>query len=248
MLDELEQELQSYQNPITAAILKRFLKTGIGEYAQGDIVIGIRVPILRKIAKKYKDLPLIHIQSLVQNPIHEYRLLGLLIMVNAVKKIKVSQSHLLEAYYLLALQNIRYINHWDLVDTAAPDLFGKFLYATQQQSLLYDLIKSESVWERRIAVLLGFYYIRQNDYSYLLSCAQALLHDQHDLIHKAVGWMLREIGKRDIEKLRGFLYQNALLMPRTMLRYAIEKLDEEERQLFLGKSKNVSPLLFSTKS
>ncbi len=207
-----------------------FFKTGPGEYGEGDRFLGIRVPVTRKLAHKYRDLPERSVLALVKSPYHEERLLAILILVKQYERSKGADRSRIADVYLL---HRAYVNNWDLVDSSAhlilgPELFGKDL------SLLDDLVTSESLWDRRIAVMATYHFIRQGEFSTTLDFAERLLEDPEDLIHKCTGWMLREIGKRDAALLREFLGRHAGRMPRTMLRYAIEKLPEKERKDWLA--------------
>jgi 3-methyladenine DNA glycosylase AlkD len=230
-LDKLQQQLQQLADPKQQAILQRFFKTAPGEYGEGDIFLGIKVPILRKIAKHYKGLSLTDIQSLLQNPIHEYRFIALVILSYQYTQ---ADSHRRQEIIYFYLNHTRYINNWDLVDISAPQLLGDYLL-TRSREILYQLASSEQWWERRIAILATFRLIKYHDFADTLQLATILLHDSHDLIHKAVGWMLREVGKRNLAVEKTFLQQHYQQMPRTMLRYAIEKFPNETRQCYLKK-------------
>lgn len=205
----------------------RFFKTGSGEYAEHDQFIGVPIPALRKIAKTYNDLPLTSIKKLIQSPINEERLLALLIMV---KRYKVEPLTIYPFY----IKHIRYINNWNLVDASAHLIIGAHLL-NDDKSILLDFAKSKVLWERRIAIVATWYFIRHHEFSTTVKIAKILLKDEHDLIHKAVGWMLREMGKRDQSILINFLNKHQQKMPRTMLRYAIEKLSKTEKLTYLAK-------------
>lgn len=223
---EINHRLNELQNPSKSAGLQRFFKTGPGQYAEGDIFLGINVPTLRKLAKTYADLPLKDIESLLNSAHHEKRLLALLIMVAQHKK---SSRKLLHDCYL---KNIARINNWDLVDSSAEYLVGAYV-SDKPKVLLLKLAQSEDLWERRIAMIATFHDIKQKKFDTPIHIAEILRNDSHDLIHKAVGWMLREIGKRDLQIEEDFLKKYANTMPRTMLRYAIEKFPEDKRQYYL---------------
>ncbi len=223
----IEKELQSKKDPIRAKILSRFFKTGKGEYGEGDIFLGIVVPIQRAIAKKYKDVSLKEIQKLLDSKIHEYRLTGLLVLVEKYKEDK-------ELVYNFYIKNFRNINNWDLVDLTAPKIMGDFL-KDKKKDILYSLAISDDLWERRISIIVTFAFIKDNDFKDALKISKILLNDKHDLIHKAVGWMLREIGKRDKEVETEFLDKHYRFMPRTMLRYSIEKFDPKEKEFYMKK-------------
>ncbi|MFA5992646.1 MAG: DNA alkylation repair protein [Candidatus Pacearchaeota archaeon] len=231
-LIELRKELKSMANSQKAKDLQRFFKTGKGDYGEGDIFLGVVVPEQRKITKKYAQLNLEDIRNLLYSKIHEERLIALLILVDKYKKSNnESEKRKIFDFYLA---NSRNINNWDLVDLSAPNIVGDFLLNRKdERKILYKLAKSENIWERRIAVLATFTFIRNHDFEDSLNLSESLLKDEHDLIHKAVGWMLREIGKRDENVLEEFLKRYYEKMPRTMLRYSIEKFSKERRQKYL---------------
>lgn len=231
---EVIKDLQELADPERAAHSAGYFKTGPGEYGEGDIFIGLTVPQGREIAQRHKSLPPAEALELLQSPIHEVRLCALHILVNRYKR---SRSEIekaeLFALYLSSVQ-AGYVNNWDLIDTSAPT-FGEFLLPDEnRRELLLELAHSESLWERRLSIMFTFAFIRALEFDDALAMAEFHLGDSHDLIHKASGWMLREIGKRDVEVLRNFLRLHAAVMPRTELRYAIEKLDEDERQYWLS--------------
>jgi 3-methyladenine DNA glycosylase AlkD len=229
MLPQLIKELQKARNKSQAALLQRFFKTGKGEYGEGDVFLGIKVPVQRAIAKKYPGLNLPKIQQLLNSKIHEYRLVGLLILVDKFKKSKEQEKGNIFNFYL---KNTKNINNWDLVDLTAHHIVGGFLQ-DKKKDILYKLAESKSLWEKRIAVIATFWYIKDEEFKDALRIAEILLNDKHDLIHKAVGWMLREIGKKDEKVLEDFLAKHYKTMPRTMLRYSIERLDEKRRKKYL---------------
>jgi len=229
MLESLKKELQELADEKQAEILQRFFKTGKGEYGEGDIFLGIKVPIQRNVAKKYFGLSLPKIQELLKSNIHEHRLTGLIILSNKYKEAKEDERANIFNFYL---KNTKNINNWDLVDVTAPNIVGDFLF-DKKKNILYDLARSNSLWERRIAIVSTFNFIRQQEFEDTLALSEILLDDKHDLMHKAVGWMLREIGKKDEAVLEAFLKQHYKVMPRTMLRYAIEKFEEEKRKKYL---------------
>jgi 3-methyladenine DNA glycosylase AlkD len=233
-VDELKSDLRRLSNPERAKQCARYFKTGKGEYGEGDIFLGIIVPEQRKIAKKYLGLDLKDIGSSLASKIHEERLIALLILTYKFKS-KILNDKGREEIFNLYLKNARLgnINNWDLVDLSAPNVVGGHLL-DNNRSILYKLAKSNNLWERRIAVLATFMFIKYNDFKDALRIAELLLEDKHDLIHKAVGWMLREIGKRDQSKEEGFLEKHYKKMPRTMLRYAIERFEEGKRKAYLG--------------
>jgi 3-methyladenine DNA glycosylase AlkD len=219
-------------NPDQAIILARFFKTGRGQYGEGDTFLGIRVPVIRDFAKGFVDMPLREAQLLLDSETHEIRFAGLSILIekynNGDEKIK-------KKIFDLYLKNIKKnINNWDLVDLSCPQIIGNFLFDSERD-VLYKLSKSSNLWERRVAMISTFYFIKRNDFKDTLRLAEILLNDKHDLINKAVGWMLREVGKRDIEVERKFLEKYYKTMPRVALRYAIEKMTETQRKYFLNK-------------
>lgn len=226
---ELKKELQKFADKKQAKILQRFFKTGKGEYAEGDSFLGIKVPVTRSLIKNYLNLPLSEIEILLHSNIHEERLAALLICVSQAKK---ADDIKLKSLFDFYISNTKWINNWDLVDLSAEHIVGKYLFM-KDKTLLYTLSESENLWERRISVLSTFYFIKQNYFEISLQIIEKLLKDKHDLIHKACGWMLREIGKRNFEIAFDFLKLHYRYMPRTMLRYAIEKFPEETRQKFL---------------
>ncbi len=228
-LTELRKNLRDLGNPGNAKELQRFFKTGPGEYGAGDIFLGIKVPVLRKLAKKYKKLPLSGIENLLYSPIHEERFLSLVLLVQAYSKANHPEK---KRIYNLYLKNTGHINNWDLVDTSAEHIVGAFLN-DKNKGPLYTLAASKSLWERRMAVMSTSYFIKHNQFDETLKIAEMLLADQEDLIHKAVGWMLREIGNRHLPTEENFLKKHYKKMPRVMLRYAIEKFPETKRQKYL---------------
>jgi 3-methyladenine DNA glycosylase AlkD len=214
-----------------AAFLQRFFKTGPGEYAAGDTFLGVRVPQSRAVAKEFRALPVAEAFTLLESPLHEARLTALFILVAHFKQ---GDEALRKQIYDGYLARARFVNNWDLVDSSAPYIVGMYLL-DRPKSVLTKLAKSKLLWERRIAALGTFWFIRERRYDDAIRIAELLLHDEHDLIHKAVGWMLREIGNRDLAVLRAFLEAHAHEMPRTMLRYSIEKLPAAERKDWLGR-------------
>jgi len=233
MYKQISSELNSLKNSKKAKDLMWFFKTEKGEYGAGDKFLGITVPAQKQVAKKYyQTANLADIKKLLLSPWHEYRLVGLLLLTyqySVVNKIKQ------EKIYQFYLRNTKYINNWDLVDLSAYKIIGPWLFAKKDKNILYKLAKSKNIWERRIAVLTTFYFIKNNYFTDSLKLAKLLLTDTHDLIHKAVGWMLREIGKRDLRILIEFLDKYHKVMPRTMLRYAIERLSERQKNKYMKK-------------
>ena len=228
-LTTFKQQLKKAGNKKTAETLQWFFKTGKGEYGEGDKFLGIKVPQIREIAKANKDLTFEEIQKALKSKFHEERLCALLILVERNSK---SNEKTREETVKFYLDNIKYINNWDLVDLTAPKILGKHLL-NRNRKILFEFAKSENLWERRISILATFWFIREKQYRDSLKIAKMLLNDEHDLIHKAVGWMLRELGKRDLETEEEFLKKHYKKMPRTMLRYAIEKFPEKKRLAYL---------------
>ncbi len=231
MLDQLKRDLLQISDPDHAKRLSGFFKTGKGQYGEGDLFLGIPVPKQRKIAKKYLNLGLNDIQVLLKSKFHEHRFTALVILVSKYQKAEESSK---DEIFNFLLQNTDHINNWDLVDLSAPRIIGDYL-VDKDRSILYKLAKSNSLWERRIAILAAFKFIANNDFEDALKISELLVDDKHDLIHKAVGWALREIGKRDQELEEKFLNKHVAKMPRTMLRYAIEKFDGKKRKFYLAK-------------
>jgi 3-methyladenine DNA glycosylase AlkD len=225
----IKRELRRLADSERAEVLKRFFKTGPGEYAEGDIFLGIRVPYIRKLAKKYEDISLSETTRLLKSAIHEERLLALLLLVSAYSRGGMSIK---KRVYELYLKNTRFINNWDLVDLSAEHIAGAFLMDRSRRPL-YKLARSGILWERRISILSTFHYIKRDDLQETMKIAEILLSDKEDLIHKAVGWMLREAGKRDLRAEEEFLKEHYRQMPRTMLRYAIERFPETRRLRYL---------------
>ena len=228
-LYKIRSEIKKQKNPEQAKILQGFFKTGKGQYGEGDIFYGIKVPVQRKIVKGFKDLPIPDIKVLIKSKIHEERLIALLILVSQFSKGDEKKRKRIFDFYIKTRGGI---NNWDLVDLSAPNIVGAFLQ-DKDRVLLYKFAKSNDLWEKRIAILSTFTFIRNNDFEDALRISRILLTDKHDLIHKAVGWMLREIGKRDIKIEEKYLAKYYKQMPRTMLRYAIEKFPESKRQNYL---------------
>ena len=222
--------LQKYSNNKRANVNKSFFKTGRGQYSEGDKFCGASVPDTRQVARQFCDLALTDIKKLLNSAIHEERLLGLLILVEQFHGADNTNSCRIYKFYLANLDGV---NNWDLVDLSAYRIVGQYL-SGRDKAILYKLAKSKNLWHRRIAIISTFTQIRQNDFSNTLKLANILMRDEHDLMHKAVGWMLREVGKRSKSALTRFLDKNNKAMPRTMLRYAIERLTAKERKHYLS--------------
>ena len=228
-MQDIQKRLKKLGNKKHAAISQKFFKTGPGEYGEGDVFIGIRVPVLRKLAKEYSDLPLEDTANLLRSRIHEERLLALLLLVDSFSKgDETSRKSIYEIY----LKNTGFINNWDLVDTSAEHIVGAYLM-DKNKAILHRLAASEDMWERRISIMSTFHFIKRHEFSETLKISKMLLFDRQDLIHKATGWMLREVGKRQLPAEENFLKKHYKIMPRTMLRYAIEKFPEQKRQRYL---------------
>jgi 3-methyladenine DNA glycosylase AlkD len=226
----VQKELKKYASPEKEKIFQRFFKTQKGEYGAGDKFLGVTVPEVRKIAKIFSSMDLTEVLSLLSSPIHEDRLCALFILILQFKK---SDEKIKQRIYQAYLKNYQYINNWDLVDTSAHHIVGAYL-ADKPKDILYKLAHSKNLWKKRIAIIATFDFIYHQKADETLKIANILLHDEHDLIHKAVGWMLREVGKRVDEKiLLNFLDEYYKTMPRTMLRYAIERLPEKMRLAYL---------------
>jgi 3-methyladenine DNA glycosylase AlkD len=222
--------LQRYASDADAVNLAWFFKTGPGEYGEGDQFIGVRVPAIRAVCREFKQLPLKQVQKLIESPFHEHRMAGLIILT--LQYAKSADKQAIFDLYIYELEKGT-INNWDLVDVTCRAIVGEHL--RENRETLYELAKSESLWERRVAIISTFTYLGKGDPSTSLELAELLLHDPHDLMHKAVGWTLREVGKRcDRMLLTDFLDRHAATMPRTTLRYAIEHLPEQERQKYMA--------------
>jgi 3-methyladenine DNA glycosylase AlkD len=221
--------IRALGDPNDALFLQGYFKTGPGEYGEGDRFLGIRVPVVRRLAKELRDLPLDQIEALLHDRWHEARLLALVLLGDAYERASSTER---EAIFDLYLRNTKWINNWDLVDSSAGRVVGAHL-ANRPRKLLDRLARSPTLWERRIAIIATQHFIRNGEFDDTIRLAEVLLHDSHDLIHKAVGWMLREVGNRDRATLQAFLDKHAREMPRTMLRYAIEKLPPADRRRFM---------------
>ena len=228
MLLNLQKDVKKLENKKKAKVLAGFFKTGEGEYGYGDIFLGIPVPESRKIALKYRDLGFEDILQLLRSEIHEERLIALLILVHQFQHDEMLQRRIYEFY----LKNIKFVNNWDLVDSSADKIIGAYL-SDKPKTVIYKLAKSSNLWERRIAMISTYYFIKNKEFEDALGVAEVLISDENDLIQKAVGWMLREVGNRDLALEKKFLKNNHKIMGRTALRYAIEKFPESERKIYL---------------
>lgn len=229
LLAKLTKELTGFKDPERAKAMLWFFKTGKGQYGEGDVFLGMSVPKQRVIAKKYVNLTLPDLQKLLENKIHEFRLVALFILVLQYKKVTERGKKEIVDFYL---KNTKRVNNWDLVDSSAGYILGDYLL-DRDKTILYKLARSENIWERRIAIIATQGFIRKNKFDDTLKIAEVLLNDKHDLIHKAVGWMLREVGNRDPKTLYRFLDKHYQKMPRTMLRYAIEKFEKEKKEFYM---------------
>lgn len=228
-LKELQEKIRLLADPEVAKTMQWFFKTRKGEYGEGDIFVGLKVPNQRKLAREFIDLSLSELKILLHSPVHEERLISLFILVDKYEKGDEKEKEDIFSFYLKSREGI---NNWDLVDLSAPKIIGKHLLK-KNKSLLFKFALSKNIWERRIAILSTFEFIRNGDYDTTIKIAKMLSSDNHDLIHKSVGWMLREIGKRDLQIEEKFLKIHYKKMPRTMLRYAIEKFPETKRKKYL---------------
>ena len=228
-LTEIRKAISKQKNPTQALILQRFFKTEKGEYGEGDIFYGIKVPEQRTIAKQFKDLAFEDLKELIKSKVHEERLIAAFILVDQFKIGDEKKKKIVFDFYLKHKEGI---NNWDLVDLSAPKIVGAYLI-DKEKDLLYKLAHSKDLWEKRISIISTQTFIREHFFEDTLNISKILLGDKHDLIHKAVGWMLREIGNRDLESEEEFLKKHYKTMPRTMLRYAIEKFPEQKRIAYL---------------
>ncbi len=227
-MDSLKEAIKKQASPSRALNSQRFFKTGKGQYGEGDIFLGLTVPQCRIIAREFRDISLNEIEKHLDSKFHEERLIALLILVENYEKQTIERKKIFDFY----LAHTQYINNWDLVDLSAHKIVGEFLQ-DKDKKLLYELAKSNYLWERRIAIISTFAFIKEGRFEDSLKLAEVLMNDKHDLIHKAVGWMLREVGKKDITILERFLDEHHKQMPRTMLRYSLERLSEEKRRHYM---------------
>lgn len=231
MLDKVKNELKAHRNPEKMVFLPRFFQTQPGGYGEGDIFWGVSVPDQRRVARRfYREISLEELKLLLQDPVHECRFTALAMLVAKFERAKTEEER--RAMVELYLAHADFVNNWDLVDASADKLLGAYL-ADKERSILWELARSGHLWRQRIAVIATFYFIRRNDSKDFFELAEFFLDHEHDLIHKAVGWMLREVGKRDFEAAYHFLKLHYRRMPRIMLRYAIERFEPQLRQDFL---------------
>lgn len=232
MYAEIIENLHDLQNQEKARIMRGFFKTAPGQYGEGDVFLGIPVAVLRKLARQYRNPPPDTVLALLRHSFHEARLLALLFLIRAFRN---GDSEAKKIIFNTYLDHTRFINNWDLVDLSAPHIIGGFL-ADKKRTVLSELATSGLLWERRMAIVATFHFIRNGEFQDTLHVSDLLLRDREDLIHKAVGWMLREVGKRDAGELENYLKPRCKIMPRTMLRYAVEKFPGEKRQKYLDGS------------
>lgn len=225
----VKKELKTYINKEKKAFLPKFFRAHPGGYGEGDKFLGVVVPDQRRIAKKYKNLALSEIETLLKSKYHEERLTGLFILTIQFEQSKDKEKEKLAKFYI---KNISSVNNWDLVDSTAHKILGPYLI-NKDKKLLYEWVDSNSIWKRRTSIMTTFYFIKYGNFQDTLKLASKLLDDREDLIHKAVGWMLREIGKNDVKTLEKFLRNNYKKMPRVMLRYSIEKMPTQKRIAYL---------------
>lgn len=228
-LSEIRKVISKQKNPKQALVLQRFFKTGKGDYGEGDVFYGIKVPEQRVIAKQFKDLLFKDLKELINSKVHEERLIAAFILVDQYKRGDEKKKKTVFDFYL---KNRKGINNWDLVDLSAPKIVGAYLI-DKEKDLLYKFANSKDLWEKRISIISTQAFLREHFYEDTLNISEILINDRHDLIHKAVGWMLREVGNRDMQTEEEFLMQHYKTMPRTMLRYAIEKFPEQKRKAYL---------------
>ena len=232
IIAEIQNKLESLSTPEKKEHLPRFFKTGKGQYGEGDKFIGVVVPDTRNIAREYKNISFADVTQLLHSQYHECRLCALLILIEQFKKANQTDKEKIVDFYL---SQTKYINNWDLVDLSCKDIVGEYLVNKEDRSILYKLADSSLLWDQRIAVVSTFAFIRRGDLKDIFALAEKLMEHKHDLMHKAIGWMLREAGKKDIKALCNFLDKWHKTMPRTMLRYSIEKLSAEERANYMKK-------------
>jgi 3-methyladenine DNA glycosylase AlkD len=231
-LEQLKSRLEKLSDPAKAKHLQGYFKTGKGEYGEGDIFIGITVPTLRKVAKEFESLDFPELKELLTSKVHEKRAISLIILSNKFHH-KKSDAKIKKQIYDFYIKHLQYVNNWDLVDDASRKILGSYLL-DKDRTILYKLAKSKNIWERRNSIISTLTFIQNGESKDTIQIGEMLLEDTHDLMHKAVGWMLREMGKRiDVNLLEDFLDKHAAKMPRVMLRYAIERLPEKKKKLYL---------------
>lgn len=229
-VSHVKKDLRSFANPEKVHIYQNFFKTGKGEYGEGDKFLGITMPNIRTVARKYHEIEFDHLKKLLQSPFHEDRMCAIVMLTLQFEKGNKTKKKKIYTYYLSNIK--KSLNNWDFVDVSAPKIVGEYLL-DKDRKVLYKLAQSKNLWEKRVSIIATARFIRESDFTDTISFSEILLHDKHDLIHKAVGWMLREVGKEDIKILEKFLKKYYKEMPRTMLRYAIEKFPEKRRKAYL---------------
>ena len=235
MANNILTDLKRHANSAKAKVLQRFFKTGKGSYGEGDVFLGITVPQLRKIAAKNEDLPFSELQRLLNSKIHEHRLVALLILVQLFQKVEKEKDEKMQREVVhFYLANLQGVNNWDLVDLTAPQILGQYLLR-RDKAVLYFFSHSHNLWKRRISIVSTLAFIRNSDFSHTFKITELLMRDKHDLIHKACGWMLREVGKRNQPALEKFLAKHRNKLPRAMLRYAIERLSISKKKKYMQK-------------
>lgn len=229
---DITEEIISYKDPERAKSSEWFFKTKKGQYGAGDKFLGLRVPLQRSIAKKYfKELDFYEVEELQKSKYHEFRLIAVFILVYKYQRVKTDEEK--KEIFDFYIKNRKYVNNWDIVDSSAGHIVGEYLKDKEDRSVLYELAESEVLWDNRIAIIANWNLVKDNQFEDLINLSVKLLNHPHDLMHKAIGWMLREMGKKDEKELINFLDKHATKMPRTMLRYSIEKFDEPTRQNYL---------------
>lgn len=233
--EDISREINKHKNKKKAIILSGFFKTGKGQYGEGDKFLGLVMPIQRDLAKKFIALDFIGISKMLKSEYHDFRMIGLLILTYKYEKADIAGRQKIYQFYF---RNLKAVNNWDLVDLTVPQIMGRYLWESgKSRKFLYKLVKSKNLWERRISILATFYFLKNKDFKDTIKLAEILLKDREDLIHKATGWMLREMGKRDEGELIKFLDKHYSIMPRTMLRYSIERLSPEKRSYYMRRVK-----------
>ena len=231
MYKEIQQELEKRGTKERAKVSQSFFKTGKGQYGEGDIFLGVTVPEQRKVAKIYSTASLKDLEKLLKSKVHEYRFTALLILILQYEEAEEKHK---EFFFKFYLKNTSYVNNWDLVDLTAASIVGSYLLE-KEKGILYKLAQSKNLWEKRIAIVATLAFIRKDKFEDTLKISERYLTEKHDLMHKATGWMLRELGKKDFKVEEEFVKKHAAIMPRTMLRYAIERFPKQKRKYYLSK-------------
>jgi 3-methyladenine DNA glycosylase AlkD len=228
-------DLQALRDPAKAAFFPRFFKCGKGEYGEGDVFMGVTVPQMRTVAKKHRGLPLQEIEKLLENKIHEVRMVGLFILTSQYERAK--DPKIKKSLVKFYLDHLKAVNNWDLVDSTAPQILGHSLLDQKDRKILYKFVAKNHLWTQRIGIVATQELIRHSQLADTVALSELLLDHTHDLIHKATGWMLREVGKKDVKTLEKFLEKHAHHMPRTMLRYAVERFPDSRRKMYMAKKR-----------